>query len=233
MTTGEIRDLVLKRLGNIDSSDIFYDDALSWVVDGVNDVISRMSGPNPMTVSHLKKLEQRWLVEPAAGEALPRPSDCLAAFSLWRYDTASQPDPLTEERSEIAELFSPFQYENLDHSETGPARYFWRISDNIYLHPTPSADVDQWIQINGVRRFVGDNTDSQVIPLPPEWKRAIADAAAYNGAMDMGWGEDAQNYMMSLEKRILQMSGQQRLETLNDRGRRIRFRNMPTLLRRR
>jgi hypothetical protein len=203
----QYKNRIIKRLGNMPTTDLFYDNLANYVNSALNEVVLRSLRTDIRAVDNFPELRQRYYAVTAAGDAgLDIPSDLLVIDKMYSFDDSGAPDLGSDNKREVTEV-AEHEYELRDKTREGYPLNWVRIANNFYLHPTPSADFLTYVQVNGIRLPGTLAVDGDTPALRDIWDEAVIDYACYLAAVDQGWIEEAQLWLDACDRKLAQKVG--------------------------
>jgi hypothetical protein len=203
----QFRNRIIKRLGNMPTTDLFYANLTEYVNAALNEVVLRSLRTDLRAVDNFPELRQRWYAVTTDGDAgLDVPSDVLVVEKMYTFNDSALPDFDTDNKREVTEI-QEHEYELRDKAKEGYPLNWVRIANNVYIHPTPTTDFLTYVQINGIRLPGTLAVDGDTPALRSIWDEAVIDYACYLAAVDQGWLEEAQLWLDACDRKLAQKVG--------------------------
>jgi hypothetical protein len=230
---GDMRDRLAKRLNNMPTDDLFYDDLYRYIIEAVQAVPLRKIGRVKTAVTEFPELEAdvSAITSSAAGDPSDDPfiqlSNVLAVKSVFSHDgepPISGSSPLTTLRE--VQRIDEDRFRELDMTTVGYPRYFAQTQSvisgsewvtRIKVWPLPSVDYDGcYLTVKAlmlpslVEPYASPDPPFDliypVIPLHERWYGVILDYAAHLAAVDIGWDNEAELWLESCDRKLFEMA---------------------------
>lgn len=201
MTLGELKNRIIKRMGNLDSQDLFYDNLGGYANGAVIELITRAAGRDRSTMSLFPEQRYRWktVTTTADEETVALPSDLLVLDKVYSYDsTVTAGVPAAPADADVRrEVIEVTEHEfDIRTRRTGdyPDSYC-QVGTDLLVDPIPDADHVTYLLITGIKLPAEVVEDGSDMPVKSMWDEALVDFGSALAAIDQGWSEDAAAWM--------------------------------------
>jgi hypothetical protein len=210
MNNAQMKDEVVRMLGNMPSSHPFYPDVQTWVNRGNLDVVLMGVQGLQHGIDLFPELRTSWLsdVTVASVNKQALPADKLLITSVASFDKATLPNMAADKvRRMTYQPPETFDVLTKDSTRVGFPRIWTMRGKAIEYYPTPSAtptDYQTYLLYGGVQRdpYPDMSADNDVPLLDVLWHDVSVTRAAAIGARRLGWWERADKWDAEVKARL-------------------------------